>query len=498
MTADLVTVLLQFQPESPELKQRRDYDQAARSFVSQLSNISASHWSKGADTPQDVLAVLNPSVNSIAYAFALRHRITALADKRSIPDTLKPGGATWNKLVLFLETFDPVQMRYAGQEWRKLVDYVEQIARATGSPGLAIAPIRSAMTRLDSTTGTFTSTHLSFVQLCMETRSYAAAEPILDNYIHSLPSKIPAAVREGLEYSVPCADVASSGEYIHQGSGHSDKITLADVQEYYLLGAMAFLGLRQFKKAQQLLEHVLIAPSNNVANGLMLEAYKKWVLTSCLVGANDRTIPRTANAAAVKNVKAASKAYEALAEAYTQLGNLPKLKAQIRAGAEIWAEDGNDGLVSEVLESQMRSYVSRLSRTYSAIPVSNIANILSGSPEEVTQYLDTLIKDGYLNARIEQNDKANTGAVLRFYLDPTNGPLAKSEKQQQQALFEQTLRTNILAEQVKNADYRLTLTKEYMDNLRRQNKKQGAGGDAMDMAWDDGLDAEEDLMTDLH
>jgi hypothetical protein len=35
--------------------------------------------------------------------------------------------------VLFLETFDPVQMRYAGQEWRKLVDSVEQIARATGS-----------------------------------------------------------------------------------------------------------------------------------------------------------------------------------------------------------------------------------------------------------------------------------------------------------------------------------------------------------------------------
>lgn len=145
------------------------------------------------------------------------------------------------------------------------------------------------MIRLDPTTGTFTSFHLSFLQLCMETRSYAAAAPILDNYIHSLPSKIPAAVREGLEYSVPCADVASSGEYIHQGSGHSDKVTLAELQEYYLLGAMAYLGLRQFKKAQQLLEHVLVAPSHNTANGLMLEAYKKWVLASCLVDANVST-----------------------------------------------------------------------------------------------------------------------------------------------------------------------------------------------------------------
>jgi COP9 signalosome complex subunit 3 len=139
------------------------------------------------------------------------------------------------------------------------------------------------MIRLDPTTGTFTSFHLSFIQLCMETQSYAAAEPILDNYIHSLPSKISATARENLEYSVPCADVATSGEYIHQGSGHSDKVTLADLQEYYLLGAMTYLGTRQFKKARNLLEHVLIVPSANVANGFMLEAYKKWVLVSCLV-----------------------------------------------------------------------------------------------------------------------------------------------------------------------------------------------------------------------
>jgi len=146
------------------------------------------------------------------------------------------------------------------------------------------------MIRLDPTTGTFTSTHIAFIQLCMETRAYAAAEPILDNYIHSIPTKIPAQVREGLEYSVPCADVATSGEYIHQGSGHSDKVTLADLQEYYLLGAMAYLGMRQYNKARQMLEHVLVAPSVNTANGFMLEAYKKWVLVSCLVNVTVRHI----------------------------------------------------------------------------------------------------------------------------------------------------------------------------------------------------------------
>ena len=130
--------------------------------------------------------------------------------------------------------------------------------------------------------------------------------------------------------------------------------------------------------------------------------------------------------------------------------------------------------------------------------MSNIANSVGASVDEIAQYLDTLIKDGYLNACLEQTDQANVGVVLRFYLDPTQGPLAKTEKQRQQALFEQTLRTNLLAEQVKDADYRLSLAKEYLDMIKRNNKAQAQGGDAMDTAWDDSIDAEEDIMGDLH
>jgi COP9 signalosome complex subunit 3 len=122
--------------------------------------------------------------------------------------------------------------------------------------------------------------------------------------------------------------------------------------------------------------------------------------------------------------------------------------------------------------------------------------VIGGSVEEVTLYLSKLIQDGSLNACIEQS--AKVGVVLRFFLDPTQGPLAKTEKQQQQALLEQTQRTNILAEQVKGADYRLGLTKEHIDHLKRQSKKSGTGaGDAMDTTWDDGMDGEEDIMVGL-
>lgn len=116
----------------------------------------------------------------------------------------------------------------------------------------------------------------------METRSYAAALPILDNYIHSLPTTLPTQVLNDLDSSVPCAEHVNSGDYIHAKSGHSAELQLADIQEYYVLGAMAYIGLRQWKKTMHFLEHVLVTPSQNTASGLMLEAYKKWVLVSCL------------------------------------------------------------------------------------------------------------------------------------------------------------------------------------------------------------------------
>lgn len=57
MSDTLLNILLSFQPEAPELNTRRDYDQAARTFASEISNISASHWQKGADAPNDALTV---------------------------------------------------------------------------------------------------------------------------------------------------------------------------------------------------------------------------------------------------------------------------------------------------------------------------------------------------------------------------------------------------------------------------------------------------------
>jgi COP9 signalosome complex subunit 3 len=81
--------------------------------------------------------LLDPSVNTIAYIFALQARIALSGDSplspRHIPEPHKPGGAIWNKMTRFLETADSVQLRYVGAEWRRLVDYMQTVARVVGA-----------------------------------------------------------------------------------------------------------------------------------------------------------------------------------------------------------------------------------------------------------------------------------------------------------------------------------------------------------------------------
>ena len=113
----------------------------------------------------------------------------------------------------------------------------------------------------------------------METRSYETAVSILDYDIHSFP--LPEV--EGIDPMLPSSAELPSSEYVTQQSELSDKIKAADVHEYFLLGAMAYIGVENYERAQLMLEHVLVAPTRGAATGLMLEAYRKWVLVSLLV-----------------------------------------------------------------------------------------------------------------------------------------------------------------------------------------------------------------------
>lgn len=47
-----------------------------------------------------------------------------------LPKDVQPGGDLWKRAIEFLRVFNPIQVRYAGQEWRRLVELVANAAQA--------------------------------------------------------------------------------------------------------------------------------------------------------------------------------------------------------------------------------------------------------------------------------------------------------------------------------------------------------------------------------
>jgi COP9 signalosome complex subunit 3 len=108
-----------------------------------------------------------------------------------------------------------------------------------------------------------------------------------------------------------------------------------------------------------------------------------------------------------------------------------------------------------------------------------------------------LIEKRLLNAAVEfPEDKE---PILRFYPNLSCGPLAKTEEQHYEEVLEQIKRTNDMANQLKSADARLSVSKYWIDHLKKKNARKSEDGnmgqEELDqMPWGGDIDADEDLM----
>ncbi len=148
----------------------------------------------------------------------------------------------------------------------------------TRQPIAAVRPIGAAILRLDPSGSCFTSTHLLFVRLCLEARTFHAAKPILDKDIYEFPLSA-KTLPSGL---LPCSQHDTSAGFITDKSELSDTISYRDPLCYFLYGAMIYMALKEWQRAILLLEAVLTAPSKGQSSQIQVEAYKKWVLANLL------------------------------------------------------------------------------------------------------------------------------------------------------------------------------------------------------------------------
>lgn len=290
------------------------------------------------DNGQDPLTTLDPFQDSLGYLYILMAQISMYASRtKSIPPQMMPGQEIWQKIVRFVSGFDPLQMRYSGKQWFPFVNTLSSLAPLGKSGGMtATHLLAQAMLRLDPSCGTLTTNHLDLVRMAVESTAYDGALPVLDRDVHSLPQK------SGPPDTFPCSDHGLSSSFITIDASLTEKLERNEVLEYYLLCAMVYIGVQDFGRAKFYLEHVLSTPTSQpgTVTGMMLEAYKKWVLVSLLVRGKTSGLPNTTNQNAVKTLRSLAKPYESIAEAFKN-HDRRRLQAEVDEAQKMLTDVGN-------------------------------------------------------------------------------------------------------------------------------------------------------------
>ncbi|PNS14310.1 hypothetical protein CAC42_6823 [Sphaceloma murrayae] len=467
------------------------YDHELHSYVRDLRRATSIKSGKRLEDPE-LLRVLHPANNTLGYIFLL---LGLTSDRTSDLYVIS--------LVAFLTQFDPVQARYAGPEWRRVLQIAHEVT-VTREDSQLLTPIRNAILRMDPTSSTFTTNHLEYVSLCLQARRPREALPIIDKDILHFPSKQDPDI--DLEY--PCASHKSSCGYITRKSEISGELTVLHVQEYYMLCALVYIGVRNYERAKVVLQLVMATPTLNQAVDLyMLEAYKRLILVGLVADGAPVPCNHLVEQGTMRTLEPLTKQYMGLAEAFRNR-DLTKFHAEVDVAGLIWRDDGNQGLVQETAEALRRYRVLDLQRTYAALPVDQVAVHLSLSTQDTVQLLQNMIGQGHLQASISasntvsstQNSASPSGSspVIRFHTwDTSRSVQHASEGTVPQQIAAQIQRIEIMSGAVKEADRKYSLTKDYGDWLKRNKKGADAGAAAFEdpMEMDDNDKDDEDIMA---
>ncbi|KAL1976431.1 hypothetical protein VTN31DRAFT_2713 [Thermomyces dupontii] len=494
--------LQSFPPPPEDSKDLTDklYHEYAQNFVKSLTK-SLPNDIPSPDTASSLLDRLDPSRHSLSYLLVFHHQIIGLSDKPkdAVPDDFYPGSALWRRACLFLGAFDPVQVRYAGNQWRSVVELLAKAAESANKPLVAIRPIRDAMLRLDPTGATFTSTHVILTRLCLLARAYSLSLPVLDKDVFFFPTHTDHTFLQRSE-PIPCASHEISANYITVSSGLTRSFGHREYLKYFLYGGMIYGALKEWGKALHFLTIAISAPSVNTVSLIMVEAYKKWVLFQLLDKGDVPPLPKAVSPHAAKLYKSLARPYDALADAF-KAGDYNALKVEAEVGQSVWQMDNNTGLVLQVLRAFQKHSVLKLGSTFAALTMADIANrthLAAGNLEEVERSVVTLVTQGELNATLLHSTQGSESTMVRFWTAHTK-PTADLEDTLRQRLAEEREKLHNLAKNVQGSDYRMELGTEYIDYLRRNQKKRERaardGGASAGKVTD--FDSDEDMMSDL-
>ncbi|KAI0102789.1 hypothetical protein GGR51DRAFT_526224 [Nemania sp. FL0031] len=453
------SVLLAFSPPL-DPGDNEAYHKAATIHTQRLSKLLKERSRDLALYSNELFTVVDPAANSLSY-LTLLHALIFPSLASNIPHD-----AILERLVTFMITFDGRQCRYAGSLLQDVMD-------AVGSgrilpPSVAVETLASAILKLDPSGSMLTSSHILLAKLAYETDNIVPALPVIGKDIVFYPGM---ANHETAQYL--CDLELSPPSYISKNTGFTAKLKSSMVLEYDLLCGMMYCARREWGKARAAFERAVSFPTKEMGcSKIMVDAYKKWILVSLLSEGKYSSTPPHANAATTKTFGVLGKHYVSLAAAFAT-DEVRQLKLEVEKNSQVWLEDGNVGLVEEVLSSYQQWRVLSLQDIYTKISIPEIrqqtksaeTGALLNKDEDVEALIQNMIIEGMLNGVIEKNDD---GTKFLIFLSPTTHLSEQefAEEAQRAAAKLKDLKAIFVA-----TNQRLGTSKEYIKWLFKESKR---------------------------
>ncbi|KAI1260917.1 hypothetical protein F5Y18DRAFT_217518 [Xylariaceae sp. FL1019] len=475
----LASLLLAFPPyKEVDLSSKEIYDNSLTLHKSRVFKLARERSKDLVTHCVQLFDLLDPAVNSLSYAVILHALLVP-----SLPSSV-PRDYILEKLVTFLMAFDGRQCRVIGPILTEVIN--EMWHNTLLPPSVACEVLASYILRIDPTGTVFTNTHILLVKLAYQTNNIPPALPVIDKNIVFYPGM----TKSDTPHPMLSDPLLSPPLYIDRASGFTPNIKTPAVLEYDLLCGLIYCTRRDWTKARIAFERVVSFPTKDGGTSkIMVEAYKKWVLTSLLsLGSQTDTAPYVSNAT-TKSYNVLARPYNALASAFSS-DDVQGVKQVAAKYGPTWVEDANVGLVQELLSAYQKWRILSLQGIYTKISLAEIRQQTTSAEtgralpndEEVERLLKNMISTGMLHGEIQQSSSGTKH--LSFF--PQSATLSEQEFAQELATTADNLKK--LGEVFRATNTRLATSKEYVKWCVKEEKKneQNAGAG---MTYD-----EEDLM----
>jgi len=292
----------------------------------------------------------------------------------------------------------------------------------TDFPMRGINPLRKAVRIISmENPNLLTSIHADFAKVCLKTKMYAAAIPVIEQPYFQMKAK-----ETGME--------------------------VLDYLLYHHYAGLLFLGVKKHAKALESFQLVLTTPSSSLS-AIQVESFKRYVICGLIVhGELLQLNGKTTSSAVSRNIERVCSSYIDFARAYKK--SVDSAQKVIEEKAEDFSKDKTIGLLKQAQQALMKRNILRLTNTYVTLSLTDLtkmANLRSTGQAEL--YLLRMIEEGTLFAKINQKD-----GMVSFLEDPeeydTTAMIEKLDSKIKEAVE--------LSRKLKEVDRQITLDPNYI------------------------------------